>query len=65
MEIRFELATEPDVKGTIAVVACILIAYVSTQAATLYSFAFSSLSGIIGVIIGTCKTSPLHAPARK
>jgi hypothetical protein len=34
MEIKFELATEPAVKGTIAVVACVFIAYVSTHAET-------------------------------
>jgi hypothetical protein len=34
MEIKFELATEPAVKGTITVVACVSIAYVSTHAET-------------------------------
>jgi len=65
MEIKFELATEPAVKGTIAVVACVSIAYVSTHTETPYSFASSFLIGIIGIIIGTYKTPPLRAPAQK
>jgi len=64
MEIKFELATEPAVKGTTAVVTCISIAYVSTHAATPHRFASSVLIGIIGVIIGTYKTPPLCTPAR-
>ena len=64
MEIKFELATEPAVKGTIAVVACISVAYVSTHANTPYGFASSFLIGIIGIIIGTYKTPPLRAPVR-
>ena len=64
MEIKFELATEQAVKGTIAVVACVSIAYVSTLATTPYGFASSVLICIIGVIIGTYKTPPLRAPAR-
>jgi hypothetical protein len=64
MKIKFELATEPAVKGTIAVVACVSIAYISTHAATPYGFASSVLIRIIGIIIGTFKTPPLRAPAR-
>jgi hypothetical protein len=64
MEIKFELATEPAVKGIIAIVACISIAYVSTHANTPYGFASSFLIGIIGIIIGTYKTPPLRAPVR-
>jgi hypothetical protein len=63
MEIKFELATKPTIKGTIAVVACVSIAYISTHADTPYGFASSFLIGIIGVIIGTHKTLPLRAPA--
>jgi hypothetical protein len=64
MEIRFELATEPAVKGTIAVVSCISIAHVATHTKTPYRFASAFLIGIIGVIIGTYKTPPLRAPIR-
>ena len=64
MEIKFELATEPAVKGTIAIVACISIAYITTHAETPYGFASSFLIGIIGIIIGMHKTPPLHAPVR-
>jgi len=53
MEIKFKLATEPAVKGTIAAVACASIAYVSTHAETPYGFVPSFLIGIIGIIIGT------------
>jgi hypothetical protein len=60
MEIKFEKATEPAVKGTIAVVACVTIAYVSTHADTPYGFVSSFLIGIIGVIIGTYKTPSPH-----
>jgi hypothetical protein len=41
MEIKLELATEPAVKGTIAVVACVSIAYISTHAETPNGFASS------------------------
>ena len=65
MEIKFELiATEPTVKGTITVVACASIAYVSTHAETPYGFAPSFLIGIIGIIIGTYKTPPIRALER-
>ena len=64
MEIKFELATEPAVKGTIAIVACISIAYVTTHAETPYGFASSFLISIIGIIIGTYKTPPLRAPVQ-
>ncbi len=64
MEIKSELATEPAIKGTIAIVACVSIAYISTHTDPPYGFASSFLIGIIGVIIGTHKTPPLRAPAR-
>jgi hypothetical protein len=64
MEIKFELATEPAVKGTIAVVACISITYIATHAETPYGFASAFLIGIIGIVIGTYKTPPLRTPAR-
>jgi hypothetical protein len=64
MEIKFELATAPAVKGTITVVACISIAYVSTYTETPYGFASSFLIGIISIIIGTYKTPPLCTPAQ-
>jgi hypothetical protein len=64
MEIKFELAKESAFKGTIAVVACVSIAYITTHAETPYGFASSFLIGIIGVIIGTYKTPPLCAPTQ-
>ncbi len=64
MEIKFKLATEPAIKDTIAVVACISITYIATHTATPYGFASSFLIGIIGVIIGTYKTLPLRAPTQ-
>ena len=64
MEIKFELATEPAIKGTIAVVACVSIAYIATHAETPYGFASSFLIGTIGIVIGTHNTPPLRAPAR-
>ena len=64
MELKFELATKPAMKGTIAVIACISIAYVSTHADTPYGFASSFLIGIIRIIIRTYKTPPFHAPVR-
>jgi len=47
MEIKFKLPTEPAVKGTIAVVACISIAYASTHDKTPCGIASSFLIGII------------------
>ena len=64
MEIKFELATEPAVKGTIAIVACVSIAYIATHAETPYGFASSFLIGTIRIVIGTYKTHPLRAPAQ-
>jgi hypothetical protein len=64
MEIKFELATEPAVEGTIAVVAFVSIAYIATHAKTPYGFASAFLIVTIGIVIGTYKTSPLRAPAR-
>jgi hypothetical protein len=64
MEIKFELATEPAIKGTIAVVTCISIAYIATHAKTPSGFASSFQIGTISIIIGTYKTPPLRAPAR-
>jgi hypothetical protein len=64
MEIKFELATEPAIKGTIAVVACVLIAYIATHSETPSGFASSFLIGTISIIIGTYKTPPLHAPTQ-
>ena len=65
MEIKFELATEPAIKGTIAVVACISIAYIATIAETPYGFASLFLIGTIGIVIGTYNTPPLRALERK
>ena len=62
MEIHFELATEPTVKGTKEVVSCVSIAYMATHTKTPYGFASAFLIGVIGVIIGTYKTPPLCAP---
>jgi hypothetical protein len=64
MEIKFELATEPAIKGTIAVVACVSIAYIATRTETSYGFASSFLIGTIGIIIGTYKMPPLRSPAQ-
>jgi hypothetical protein len=64
MEIKFELATEPAVKGTIAIVACISNAYVATHAETPYGFVSSFLIGTIRIVIGTFKMPLLCAPAR-
>ena len=64
MEICFELATEPIVKGTITVVSCVSIAYVATHTKTPYRFASALLIGVIGVIIGTYKMPPLRTLAR-
>jgi hypothetical protein len=63
MEIQFELATEPAVKGTIAVVTCVSIAYAATYTETPFNFASSFLIGTIGIYISTYKMPPLHAPA--
>ncbi len=61
MEICFEVATEPAVKGTIAVVSCVSIAYVATHAQTWYITSGALLIGIISVVIGTYQMPPLCA----
>ena len=60
----------PNAKGraatssTIAVVACVSIAYIATHAETPYGFASAFLIGTIGIVIGTYKTPPLRAPTQ-
>jgi hypothetical protein len=61
MKLKFELATEPAVKATIAVVACISIAYMTTHAQNWFRDIAALIIGVIGVIIGTYKTPPLRA----
>jgi hypothetical protein len=61
MEIRFKLATKPAVKGTIAVVSCVSIAYVATHAQNWCGTSCTLLIGSISVIIGTYQTPPLCA----
>ncbi len=61
MEIRFELATKPAVKGTITVVSCASIAYIATHTQNWYRTSCAFLIGIISVIIGTYQTPPLYA----
>jgi hypothetical protein len=58
MELKFEPATEPAVKATIAVVACKSIAYV-THAQNWFGVIATLIIGVISVIIGTYKTPPL------
>jgi hypothetical protein len=53
LEICFELATKPTVKGTITVLSCVSIAYVATHAQIWYGTSCALLVGIIGVVIGT------------
>jgi hypothetical protein len=61
MEICFELATKPAVKGTIAVVSCVSIAYGATRTQNRYGTSCALLIGIISVVIGTYQTPPLRA----
>ncbi len=61
MEIRFELATEPAVNGTITVVSCVFIAYVVTYAQNWYGTSCALLIGIISVVIGIYQMPLLHA----
>jgi hypothetical protein len=58
-ELKFKLATKSAVKAAIAVVACISIAYVTTHSQNWFGVITSLIIGVIGVIIGTCKTPPL------
>ena len=61
MEIHFKLATKPAVKGTIAVVSCVSIAYIPTHAQNWYGTSCALLIGIISVVIGTYQMPPLRA----
>jgi hypothetical protein len=61
MEICFELATKPAVKGIIAVVSCLSIAYVATRVQNWYGTSCAILIGIISFVIGTYQMPPLHA----
>ncbi len=61
MELKFELATEPAVKATIAVGACCAIAHVATHSQNLFGSIAALIIGILAVVIGTYKTPPLRA----
>ncbi len=58
MEICFKLATKPAVKGTIAVVSCVSIAYIAAHAKSRYRTSCALLIGIISVVIRTYQTPP-------
>jgi hypothetical protein len=64
MEIHLKLATKPAVKGTIAVVSCVSIAYAATHAQYWYGTSCAFLIGIIKVVIGTYQMPPLCITAR-
>jgi hypothetical protein len=59
MEIRFDLANIPAVKGTIVIVSCVSSAYNATHAQKWQGTSCPFLAGIISVIIGTYQTPPL------
>ena len=59
MELRFELATEPAIKATIAVGACWAISHVATHSQNLFGSIAALIIGTLAVIIGTYKTPPL------
>jgi hypothetical protein len=61
IKIRFKLATKPAVKGTIAIVNCVSIAYVATHAQNCYRTSCALFIGIISVVIGTYQMPPLCA----
>jgi hypothetical protein len=61
MELKFKLATEPAVKTTIAVIACISIAYMTTHTQNWFGVIATLIIHVISVIIGTYKTPPLRA----
>jgi hypothetical protein len=61
MEIHFKLATESVVKGTVAVVSCMFIAYVAAHAQNWCGSSCALLIGIISVVIGTYQTPPLRS----
>jgi hypothetical protein len=58
MEICFEFATEPAVKGTIAVVSCVSIAYIATHVQNWYGTSCALLISIISVVIGIYQMLP-------
>jgi hypothetical protein len=64
MEIHFELATKSAIKGTIAVVSCVSIAYLATHAQNWYGISCAFLIGIISVVIGNYQMPPLCTTAR-
>jgi hypothetical protein len=59
MGICFELATKPAVKGTIAIVSYVSIAYIVMHAQNWYGTSCALLIGIISVIIRTYEMPPL------
>jgi hypothetical protein len=59
MELKFDLATEPAVKATIAVDTSTSIVYVTTHAQNWFGVIATLIIGVISVVISTCKTPPL------
>jgi hypothetical protein len=61
MKLKFDLATKPAIKATIAVVACTSIPYMTTHAQNWFGVIAALIIGVISVVIGTYKTPPpLH-----
>jgi hypothetical protein len=58
MEIHFKLATKPAVKGTIAVISYVSIAYILTHAQNWYGMSCAFLIDIISVLIRTYQMPP-------
>ncbi len=60
MELKFELATEPAVKATIAVGACWAFSHVATHTQNLFGTLAALIIGSLAVFIGTYKTPSLR-----
>ncbi len=58
MELKFDLATEPAVKATIATVACTSIAYVTTHTQNWFGVIAALIISVISLVISTYKTPP-------
>ncbi len=58
--IRFKLATEPAVKGLIALVARISIAYMVTRTNLYIGLVGAAIIRLIAIVLKTSKTPPLR-----
>jgi hypothetical protein len=63
MEMKFKLTTKPVIKASIAIIACMSIAYLITKAQNAFRLAGVIIIGSVAIVLGTYRMPPLCAIA--